>query len=153
MVKFRTKITENMSCCPKAGQAVTRQRMSSCLLLGRLSCESGEAKWVQRLGRRSEMMMLRWDAAAKMDWPRLGLIKSQGWGWRSADTVNWLWQNSFPHMNLTNSGKRLSEFQKHCWRVSAWPWFNFFLCWQKFCWHKETFSWNYFTQSNSRETF
>lgn len=87
VVKFSTKIRECMSSCPKAGQAVTRQRMSSWSLLGRRRRRSGEARWVQRWGRRSEMMMLRWDAAAKMDWPRLGLIKSQGWCCRSADTV------------------------------------------------------------------
>lgn len=42
----------------------------------------------RRRGRRSVMMMSRCSAAAKMDWPKLGLIKSQGWRCSSADIIN-----------------------------------------------------------------
>lgn len=49
-------------------------------------CE--EARWAQRLVWRSETMMPGCSAAAKMDWPKLGLIKSQGWRCRSADIIN-----------------------------------------------------------------
>lgn len=42
----------------------------------------------QGLGRRSVMMMSRCSAAAKMDWPKLDLIKSQGWRCSSADIIN-----------------------------------------------------------------
>lgn len=47
-----------------------------------------EARWAQRLVWRSVTMMRRCSAAAKMDWPELGLIKSQGWCCRSADIIN-----------------------------------------------------------------
>lgn len=49
---------------------------------------SEEGRWVQRLGWRTIMMMSRCSAAAKMDWPKLGLIKSQGWLCSSADIIN-----------------------------------------------------------------
>lgn len=47
-----------------------------------------EARWAQRLVWKSETMMPGRSAAAKMDWPKLGLIKSQGWRCRSADIIN-----------------------------------------------------------------
>lgn len=89
MVKFRTKTQECVSPCPKAGQVVTRQMTSSCLRPGLARPgDSEEPGWAQRLGWRSVMMMLRCSAAAKMDWPKLGLIKSQGWRCSSADIIN-----------------------------------------------------------------
>lgn len=47
-----------------------------------------EARWAQRLVWRSVTMMRRCSAAAKMDWPELGLIKSLGWCCRSAVIIN-----------------------------------------------------------------
>lgn len=88
MVKFRTKTRECTSPCLKAGQAVTRQMRNSCLRPGRCVQAQRKARWAQRLGWRSVMMMLRCSAAAKMDWPKLGLIKSQGWCCSSADIIN-----------------------------------------------------------------
>lgn len=73
--------------CPKSGQvSVTRRKGNSCLWTARGS--KRRQGWAWRLGWRSVMMMLRGTAAAKMDWPKLGLIKSQGWRCSSADIIS-----------------------------------------------------------------
>lgn len=46
------------------------------------------AGWGGGGGGSSVMMMWRCSAAAKMDWPKLGLIKSQGWLCSAADIIN-----------------------------------------------------------------
>lgn len=86
MVEFRTKTQECWSPCPKWGQVVTRQMMYICLWPGRLV--QAPRRQGERGGRRSVMMVLRCSAAAKMDWPKLDLIESQGWCCHSADIIN-----------------------------------------------------------------
>lgn len=72
----------------KAGRTVTKPAEEQLFWPGTL----GRALWrkgeLRGEGWRSVMMMLRCSAAAKMDWPKLGLIKSQGWLRSSADIIN-----------------------------------------------------------------
>lgn len=72
--------------CPKAGYDKTDDEQ---LFAAWQACPgSKEGRWAQRLGWRTVMMMLRCSAAANMNWPKLGLIKSQGWFRSSADIIN-----------------------------------------------------------------
>lgn len=83
------KLGEWVSPCPKAGQGCDKTDDEQ-LFAARQACpvvRGGKAER-KRLGWRRVMMMLRCSAAAKMDWPKLGLIKSQEWRCSSADIIN-----------------------------------------------------------------
>lgn len=87
MVKFRTKTPECASPCLKDGAGCDKsdEEKPFAARQSRPGPGGGERRlW----GWRSIMMMLRCPAAAKMDWPKLGLIKSQGWSCSSADIIN-----------------------------------------------------------------
>lgn len=76
MAEFRAQNLENVRAHVRNEDRFWQdRRRASVLRPGRLE----EARWAQRLVWRSVTMMPRCSAAAKMDWPKLGLIKSQGW--------------------------------------------------------------------------
>lgn len=91
MVKFRTKKKKTSRMYEPMSESGTGcDKTEAEQLFGGRQAHGGseEARWAQRLSRRSVMMMLRCSAAAKMDWPKLGLIKSQGWCCAAADIIN-----------------------------------------------------------------
>lgn len=88
MVKFRTKTRECTGPMSESRTGCDKADDEQLLAAWQAHPGSEEARWAQRLGWRSVMMMLRCSAAAKMDWPKLGLIKSQGWCCTSADIIN-----------------------------------------------------------------
>lgn len=85
MVKFRTRMYEPMSESRTGWETTDDEQL---LAAWQARPGSEEARWARRSGRRSVMMMLRCLAAARMDRPKLGLIKSQGWCCSSADIIN-----------------------------------------------------------------
>lgn len=118
------KTPECASACPRAGRgAVTRQMTSSCLWPGGgLARASEEAAWAQGLGWRSVMMMSRCSAASKMDWPKLGLIKSQGWRCTSAETSltsKRLWRSNLAGLNPTHSHQQSETLTLAYWQCQA----------------------------------